>query len=362
MLTAAATLLGSAAVLAAAAVPGAAPLGSEVQLRSELQLESSSRFQQTHTTTSQIVGITDVVNGAERQVTELPAMHWEVVEVLDWLDVASTSAPRGDNLGTAPQVERDFTRLTRSRRERVDGSVDSSLELGTLQGLAVSMLQTENGWAVSYVQTGESGEVARPVDEAAETQSAEAESGPDPAWLSGITYHAPFAGFLPADGVAQVGDTWEADLDAWRAVLRPSGDLVYLDQSGVVVDDTIDTDLLGALKGKITCTLTGVQGDAATIAVQVRVSSRKQVEGQLDRDDPGIVTASFMRSIGLRGVYDGTLVWDMVQLRARSFDLTGKATWNIDETTLMNFENGTEWAQGKLMELAAEHTLEATLE
>ena len=390
-----------------------------VELRFVPQLGISTRFQQSHTTTSQIVGITDVINGAERPMAELPPMRWEVVETLDWVDVGAVRvlerAPAGGS-SVAHMVERDFERLTRARRERAGESVDSTLELGALQGSTVLLEETGQGWDASYVV--EEPEAATPAgggergdevdqgtdqdrrtdqerrtdrgtdrrtdrdrgtdqnkdkDEGSEqdqgtdtgTESA-AEQGPDPdrdpAWLVGIEYRPPFAGFLPDAGAAVVGDTWEAGLDAWRAVLRPTGALVYLDESGAVVDDSIDTELLSTLKGTIECTLTGVQGDAATIAVQVRVTSRKQVEGPLERDDAGIETASFQRSIRLRGAYDGTLVWDTALGRARSFDLTGKATWNIDETTLMTFENGTEWAQGKLMELSADHTLTTTVD
>jgi len=392
-----------------------------VELRFVPQLGISTRFQQSHTTTSQIVGITDVINGAERPMAELPPMRWEVVETLDWRDKGAVRvlerAPAGGS-SVAHMVERDFERLTRARRERAGESVDSTLELGALQGSTVLLEETGHGWDASYV--AEVAEAATPegggergdevdrrtdrdrgtdqergtdrerrtdrdrgtdqdkgtdkdkgtdeeqdLDQGTGTESA-AEQGPDPdrdpAWLVGIEYLPPFAGFLPDAGAAVVGDTWEADLDAWRAVLRPTGELVYLDESGAVVDDSIDTELLSTLKGTIECTLTGVQGDTATIAVQVRVTSRKQVEGPLERDDAGIETASFQRSIRLRGAYDGTLVWDTTLSRARSFDLTGKATWNIDETTLMTFENGTEWAQGKLMELSADHTLTTTVD
>lgn len=358
-----------------------------VELRFVPQLGISTRFQQSHTTTSQIVGITDVINGAERPMAELPPMRWEVVETLDWRDkgaVRLLGFAQGEESSVAHMVERDFERLTRARREWAGESVDSTLELGALQGATVLLEETGQGWDASYVaevaeaatpegdgergdevDQGEGSDQDKEQDQGTGTESA-AEQGPDPdrdpAWLVGIEYRPPFAGFLPDAGAAVVGDTWEADLDAWRAVLRPTGALVYLDESGAVVDDSIDTELLSTLKGTIECTLTGVQGDAATIAVQVRVTSRKQVEGPLERDDAGIETASFQRSIRLRGAYDGTLVWDTAQHRARSFDLTGKATWNIDETTLMTFENGTEWAQGKLMELSADHTLTATVD
>lgn len=300
--------------------------------------EATLDVSMSHAFGSSFTALEDILDG-ETTALEPPPLRWNTKEVYKWRDTFERVA---DHASLAQL--RDYATVTRTREEIQGEASETALELGTVHQQAVRFQRDTSAaaWKATY---------------------ADPESQADPEALKDLRPTPLFRGFLPPDADVAVGAEWSADLDAWREVLHPTGLVVFQDQSGAAADDSIDRKIEAALRGTIECTLTEFAADTglATIMAKLKLESEATFEGALDNPDPKITTSAYERKIDYTGDLTVMLIWDTQAHRAQGFSGYGEADWTITERTHIYFDNGTDWQQGRRMQMHANHLLLASI-
>ncbi len=292
-----------------------------------------------HSFDSAFTALEDLLDGKATALTP-PPLRWRTEEVYDWCDAYEKVAD-----AEPLTIRRDFDTVARTRKEIQGDDMRTALEFGAVHQQAVRFQRApdETAWLTTY---------------------ADPESKADPQALEGLRPQPLFRGFLPSHADVAVGAQWTADLDAWRAVLHPTGLLSFQTEDGSTADDSIDRKIEAALRGTVACTLTDFAADTglATIEAHLKLESNALFEGELENDDPNIKASAFERKIDYQGDLTIELLWYTRAGRAHSLFGTGEAQWTIAETTEMHFNNGTNWQQGRRMQMQASHVLSASIQ
>lgn len=145
----------------------------------------------------------------------------------------------------------------------------------------------------------------------------------DEAWLEGLIVDFDFQDFLPDDEVELEG-SWSIEAAAFLSALNPGGDWSWDsdDEEDDGDDGTVriflpgapDEVLREALEGDVTATFVELEGDLATIEIEVELEAELELVTELDEQfaDEDDAERSFSEADGTLG-YEGkgTLVWNV---------------------------------------------------
>lgn len=167
-----------------------------------------------------------------------------------------------------------------------------------------------------------------------EAYEVEFEDGGDEDLLAGLEEDLDLRGLLP-EGDVEEGDSWETDLEPFRRVFEPGGDL------GLRADDNprteIDDQILENLEGSVRITYVGTRDeDGVEVAVlQLEISAASTAEATLDTEGgetEQVVTMEFE--------LEGELTWALEAGRLHGLEIAGELTSEIANTS--NFGGGAE--------------------
>jgi len=198
-------------------------------------------------------------------------------------------------------------------------------------------------------------------DEEQYTAAFHEDSEGDEDLLEDLWGDADLLGFLPEDEVEE-GDSWEPDVEAFKRLLSPGGDLVFLDDEGESSADEIDEEIDESLDGEIECELESIEDGIAIISVTMELEGTGDIETDMEGDGEMIESGVQLREVTIESEYEGTLTWDLRAGHMVSFNLVGETEVSILEQVTLAIANGESFEQAQTMVFSSETEIEYSAE
>lgn len=314
------------------------PTGASIRFAPEEGLTLTKTFVQKSTATLESVELT--MGDESQEVDEVPEITIDSSETIVFED---TYTGVGDDRPT--KLTRKFEELARTREQSTPDEDVSSEETSELEDLTAIYTWDDDDESYSA---------------AFDDDSDGDEDLLEPTWCD-----ADLLGFLP-EGEVDEGDTWDVDIDAWRHVLEPGGDLSFLNEDGESNSDEIDQEISDSLDGDIECEFKGFREDddvrVAVIAVTIEVEGSGDLEEELEVEDEHISSAMQSREISVSTELEGELLWDVGGGHLLSFSAVGETNVEMNEGLTLEIETGDTWDQSQLLTFSSEVELDFTFE
>ena len=165
-------------------------------------------------------------------------------------------------------------------------------------------------------------------DAEAEAYEVEFEDSGDADLLAGLEEDLDLRGFLP-DGDVEEGDTWETDLEPFRRVFEPGGDLGLRAEGNP--RSGVDDLILENLEGSVQITYLGTRDDEGVeVAVlQLEISAATTAEASLESEGGGEVEQFVTMEFEL----EGELAWALEPGRLHGLEIAGDLASEITNTS-----------------------------
>ena len=197
--------------------------------------------------------------------------------------------------------------------------------------------------------------------------------------LEGLTADMDFRSLLP-DGEVDVDDEWGVDISAFTAVMAPGGDLKLISEeveSGMMgmnselgsTSDWFSEDV----EGEVTATFTGTRESDDGVALAV-IEITVEIENAVDMTDmvmesmddaelPPEVQGMEIDHMDIEVAVEaeGTLMWNLEEGRAESFELSGSFEFIMDMGMAISAQ-GMEMEMEQVMEMSGTTTTSVTFE
>ena len=167
-------------------------------------------------------------------------------------------------------------------------------------------------------------------------------SGGDDALLADLTADVELSAFLPPKAVSE-GDRWDVDVDAFRTLIQPGGDLGFEGETPEPEwQKKAKKDLIESFRGEIharfegTREVDGVQ--VGVIAIEAELSG--EAEAGPDPERRGSQGAE----VRVKEKLHGELLWDLEAQRAHSYELEGSGQFTLKMK--LAFEMGDQKVEG----------------
>ena len=315
------------------------PTGASIRFAPEEGLTLTKTFVQSSEVTLESM---EMMMGDETQeVDELPEININSTETIVFEDTYDSV---GDERPT--QLTRHFVELGRVREQSMQDESETSEETSELVDTVVIYSWDD--------------------DEEAFSAEFDEDSDGDEDLLESTWCDADLLGFLP-DGEVDEGDTWEVDIEAWRHVLEPGGDLTFLDDEGESSMDEIDEEISASLDGDVECEFKGFRDEdgvrVAVIAVTVEVEGAGDSEEEQEIEPNDHVTGvTQSREVSISSEYEGELLWAVEAGHLLSLSLAGETSVEVNETVSFELTEGDTFEQSQLMTFGSETEIEFTFE
>ena len=197
--------------------------------------------------------------------------------------------------------------------------------------------------------------------------------------LEGLTADMDFRSLLP-DGEVDVDDQWEVDIPAFAAVLAPGGNLK-------LIPENVDAGMMGMnsnfgstsdwfqedVEGQVIATFTGTRESDDGVALAV-IEITVEIENAVDMTDmmleamdeadlPPEVQDMEIDHMDIEVAIEAeaTLMWNLEEGRAESFELSGDFEFIMDMGMAISTQ-GMEMEMEQVMEMSGTMTISATFE
>ena len=224
--------------------------------------------------------------------------------------------------GRAARVRRTYdtlsSRTTRSLVDAEGGEQDSREEgASELEGTTVVFTwdQDEEAYARSFEEDD---------DDA------------DPALLEDLEAEHVLAVFLPRHEVEE-GDEWDVELDAFRSISSPGGDLAIVQESDREDADEFREAFYDGLEGTITARHAGLREGLVVLELALELETRTEHESEFEGEG-GEGTA--VETLEFAFALEGELLWDVEAGHARALELAGDMELAVEERRSVETEDG----------------------
>jgi len=314
------------------------PTGASIRFAPKEGLTLTKTFVQKSVATLDSVELT--MGDESQEVEEVPEIKIDSTETIVFED---TYTGMGD--GRPTKLTRKYEELGRTRDQSTpdeDISTEESSELADLT-VIYSWDDDDEVFTVAFDDDSDGDEDLL-----------------EPTWCD-----ADLLGFLP-EGEVDEGDTWDVEIDAWRHVLEPGGDLTFLDEDGESNSDEIDDEISESLDGDIECEFKGFREEddvrVAVIAVTIELTGEGDLESELEVEDEHLTSATQTRTVSIDTELEGELLWDVAAGHMVSFSAVGETTVEMNEGLVLEIDTGDTWDQAQLLTFSSEVELEFTFE
>ena len=315
------------------------PTGASIRFAPEAGLSLTKTFVQSSDASLESVELH--MGDETHEVDDVPEITIHSVETIVFDD---TYDRVGD--GRPAQLTRTYSELGRTREQTTPDGDETSEESSELAD-----------HTVVYKWDG---------DEETFTAAFAEDSQGDENLLAPTWCEADMLGFLPV-GEVEEGDTWSVDVDAWRHVLEPGGDLSFLNKEGESNSDEIDQDISDSLDGEIECEFQGFREEddvrLAVIAVTIDLTGTGDTEEALEIDDNEQVSGGVQhRIVTIETELEGELLWDVAAGHMASFHVVGESSVEMDEGVKLELTSGETFEQSQVLTFASELEMTFTFE
>ncbi|MFT6714102.1 MAG: hypothetical protein ACJAVJ_001384 [Planctomycetota bacterium] len=316
-----------------------APRGTAITFAPEAGLSLTKTYSQE--LNAELSDLTFSMNDEEVEVEELPTITItsnEVIVLTDSYDAVDEGRPT--------KLTRVFDELTRSRVQVTEEDEMNIEETSELEGLSVTFLwdEDESAYIASFTDEDESA---------------------DEDLLAELFGDADMLGFLPRDEV-EVGDTWSVELDDYRRLFSPSGELTFMDGDDEPSRDEIDDRIDENLEGEIECTFMGVEEvddvRMGVIEFTIELESEGETSEEMEVEDEEIDSATESRTITIDSEYEGTLYFNLAAGHIASVTIVGESNFSVKEGVLIVHPEFGEFTQSQTMFFEGELEGEITFE
>ena len=316
-----------------------APRGTAITFAPEAELSLTKTYSQV--LNAELAEILFSMNGEDVEIEEVPTITITSTETIVLTD---TYDAVGD--GRPTKLTRVFDELSRSREQSAEEEQTTFEETSELEGLSVAFVWDDD----------ESEYTARFTDE---------DESADEDLLDELFGDADMLGFLPR-GEVEEGDTWSVELDDYRRLFSPSGELTFVDEddepSREEIDDMIDENL----EGEIECTFKGVEEvddvRMAVIEFTIELESEGETTEDMEVEDDEVDSATQSRTITIDSEYEGTLYFNLAAGHVASVTIVGESNFSIKEGVLIVHPEFGEFTQNQTMFFEGELEGEITFE
>ncbi len=151
--------------------------------------------------------------------------------------------------------------------------------------------------------------------------------------LEGLVEDMDMRGLLPAEEVA-LGDTWEVEVEVYKALMWPGGDLERYDEDAGEVDEDqqeLNRLVLESLGGEATVTLVEIlEEDGLRLALlELELEVEAGAELEIEGGDEG--PESLLRAVALARTVSGQVLWNLDQGVLQSMSLEADSTMEFTE-------------------------------
>ena len=316
-----------------------APRGTAITFAPEDGLSLTKTY--TQTLNAELSDIAFNMNGEEVEIEEVPTITITSNESIILNDTYETVEGR-----RATKLTRVFEELTRSREQVTEEETMSFEETSELEGLSVTFRWDEDEEAYTPRFTDE--------DESADEEL-----------LEELFADADMLGFLPTDEVEE-GDSWSVELDDYRRLFSPSGELTFLDEEDEPTRDDIDEQIDENLEGEIECTFKGIEEvddvRMAVIEFTIELDSEGETSEEMEVEDDEIDSATQSRIINIDSEYEGSLYFNLATGHVASVSLVGESNFSVEEAMVIVHPEFGEFTQSQTMFFEGELEAEITFE
>ncbi|MDF1799589.1 MAG: hypothetical protein P1V81_10465 [Planctomycetota bacterium] len=316
-----------------------APVGTAIRFAPEEGLSLTKTYEQKSMAT--LESILFRMGEEELDIEEIPEISIRSSEMIVFEDTYDSVEG-----GRATRLTRSFQELGRERTESYPDENGSITDTDTEETSGLADTVVVFSWDD---------------DEEQYTVVFHEDSEGDEDLLEDLFGDADLLGFLP-DGEVEVGDTWEPDVEAFKRLLSPGGDLVFLDDEGESSADEIDEEIDESLDGEIECELESIEDGIATITVTMELEGSGDIETDMDGDGEMIESGVQLREVSIDSEYEGTLTWNLRAGHMVAFSLVGETEVSILEQVTLQIANGEEFEQAQTMIFSSETEIEYSAE
>jgi hypothetical protein len=260
-------------------------------------------------------------DGEVQEGQEPPGIELEMIET-ERIRFTSTYAVAG---GELVEVRRHFLQLGNDFRQAITDPAGESFEnesegVSELEGVTVVFRREANGGGFHAAFADESSDM-------------------DTELLEGLEARADLSGYLP-DRPVEVGDTWEVDLASFVSMTNLSGDLhVMLEGQDEEETRSYGRQFDEHLDGDIHAELVELSEEAgqrlASVRLRMELTTHIEIAKEIEDDE---VSGSEEERHGFEIEVEGLLVWDVGNDHARSVDLSGRVTLEVDVSKVYGFD------------------------